>query len=40
VKFAKYEPGQPELQSLHDSAMRLIDETEPQPVFTTNPVQT
>jgi hypothetical protein len=32
VKFARYEPGQPELQALHESAMRLIDETEPQPV--------
>jgi hypothetical protein len=31
VKFARYEPGQPELQALHDSATRLIDETEPQP---------
>ncbi len=32
VKFARYEPGQPELQALHESAVRLIDETEPQPV--------
>ncbi len=31
VKFARYEPGPPELQSLYDSAMRLVDETEPQP---------
>jgi hypothetical protein len=31
VKFARYEPGPPELQSLYDSAMRLIDETEPRP---------
>ena len=30
VKFAKYEPGPPELQTLHDSAVRLVDETEPQ----------
>lgn len=30
VKFAKYEPGRTELQALHDSAVRLIDETEPQ----------
>ena len=30
VKFARYEPGPPELQALHDSAVRLIDE--PQPV--------
>lgn len=32
VKFAKYEPGPPELQALHDSAVRLLDETEPQPL--------
>jgi hypothetical protein len=32
VKFARYEPGQPELQALHESAMRLIDETEPAPM--------
>jgi hypothetical protein len=32
VKFAKYEPGPPELQALHDSAVRLVDETEPQPL--------
>jgi hypothetical protein len=32
VKFAKYEPGPPELQALHSSAVRLIDETEPQAV--------
>ena len=29
VKFAKYEPGQPELRDLHDSALRLVEETEP-----------
>ena len=29
VKFAKYEPGPPELEDLHDSAMRLVEETEP-----------
>ena len=31
VKFARYEPGPKELQVLHESATRLIDETEPQP---------
>ena len=31
VKFAKYEPGEPELLGLHSSAVRLVDETEPQP---------
>ena len=29
VKFARYEPGQPELSDLHDSALRLVEETEP-----------
>lgn len=31
VKFARYEPGPPELRALHESATRLIDETEPRP---------
>ncbi|MGB7769750.1 MAG: hypothetical protein WBN22_12980 [Verrucomicrobiia bacterium] len=31
VKFAKYEPGEPELQELHNSAVRLVEETEPKP---------
>jgi hypothetical protein len=29
VKFAKYEPGEPELLGLHSSALRLVEETEP-----------
>ena len=29
VKFAKYEPGEPELRELHGSAVRLVNETEP-----------
>jgi len=29
VKFAKYEPGEPELRDLHAAALRLIEETEP-----------
>jgi hypothetical protein len=29
VKFAKYEPREPELRNLHDSALRLVEETEP-----------
>lgn len=29
VKFAKYEPGENELKHLHDSALRLVEETEP-----------
>lgn len=31
VKFAKYEPGENELRGLHTSALRLVEETEPQP---------
>jgi hypothetical protein len=31
VKFARYEPGEPELRDLHGSAVRLVEETEPQP---------
>jgi hypothetical protein len=31
VKFARYEPREPELRDLHQSALRLIEETEPQP---------
>jgi hypothetical protein len=29
VKFARYEPGRPELEGLYNSALRLIEETEP-----------
>ena len=32
VKFAKYEPGEPELRGLHSSALRLVEETEPHEV--------
>jgi hypothetical protein len=39
VKFAKYEPGPTELQTLHDSANRLVDETEPQSVSTNSAVE-
>jgi hypothetical protein len=31
VKFARYEPGETELRALHESAVRLIAETEPPP---------
>lgn len=31
VKFAKYEPGEAELRTLHQAAVRLIDETAPRP---------
>ncbi len=29
VKFAKYEPREPELRELHGSAVKLVEETEP-----------
>ena len=32
VKFAKYEPTEVELRGLHDSALRLVNETEPSPI--------
>ena len=32
VKFAKYEPGEPELRELHGSAFRLVEETEPKQI--------
>jgi hypothetical protein len=35
VKFARYEPGEPELRDLHTAAIRLVDETEPEPVNTS-----
>lgn len=34
VKFAKYEPQRPELETLYKSALRLIEETEPVEVPT------
>jgi hypothetical protein len=34
VKFAQYEPREPELRDLHDSAVRLVEETEPPPAPT------
>jgi hypothetical protein len=33
VKFAQYEPREPELLGLHDSAVRLVEQTEPAPVI-------
>jgi len=36
VKFARYEPAEPELRGLHASAVRLVEETEP--VAETTPV--
>lgn len=38
VKFAKYEPREPELRDLHASALRLVEETEPvEPALTEQP---
>jgi len=31
VKFAKYEPGEKELRELHGAALRLVEETAPEP---------
>jgi hypothetical protein len=30
IKFAKYEPTEMELRGLYDSALRLVNETEPR----------
>ena len=42
VKFARFEPAQAQLQDLHDSGLRLVEETEPsapqQPVSGTSQV--
>ena len=32
VKFAKYEPRENELRELHGAAVKLVEETEPQPI--------
>lgn len=38
VKFAKYEPREPELRELHGAACRLVDETAPaEPASSTGP---
>jgi len=34
VKFARYEPREPELRDLHTAAVRLVEETEPEPAPT------
>ena len=36
VKFARYEPAEPELRELHGAALRLIEETELPPLFETH----
>lgn len=40
VKFAKYEPGEPELRELHSSAVRLVEETEPSEISNAAPAAT
>ena len=37
VKFAMYEPREPELRELHGSALRLVEETEPVEVSSPKP---
>ncbi len=37
VKFARYEPAEPELRDLQASALRLVEETEPRPVPEAQP---
>jgi hypothetical protein len=32
VKFARYEPGEAELRGIYESALRLVEETQPPPV--------
>ena len=32
VKFAKYEPAENELRQLHGAALKLVEETEPEPI--------
>jgi hypothetical protein len=39
VKFAKYEPTETELRSLHDSALRLVEETAPYAMAGPGPAQ-
>lgn len=33
VKFARYEPGEPELRGIYESALRLVEETQPSPAL-------
>lgn len=37
VKFAKYEPGETELRGLHGAALRLVEETEPHEIQSSEP---
>jgi hypothetical protein len=37
VKFAKYEPREPELRGLHGAAVKLVEETEPVEVQSPKP---
>jgi hypothetical protein len=40
VKFARYEPHEPELHDLHGAAVRLVEETEPSPLGSLGTDQT
>jgi hypothetical protein len=40
VKFARYEPREPELRDLHASALRLVEETEPRSDHNDTPQET
>lgn len=33
VKFARYEPGEPELRGIYEAALRLVEETQPAPAL-------
>ncbi len=38
VKFAKYEPAEPELRDLHAAALRLVEETQPAELVPAAPL--
>lgn len=40
VKFARYEPREPELHDLHDSALRLVEETQAAPQIAEGAAET
>jgi hypothetical protein len=40
VKFARHEPTESNLRQLHDSALRLVDETQFEPINTAQPAPT
>jgi hypothetical protein len=36
VKFARFEPNEDSLRALHDSALRIVDETQFDPITKDN----